>query len=229
MELRQEITDLSRLRRWNGVALIAMAAMELVYGVLSFQFLNLIRMGGDDSVMPSVLHGLWNGYEAREAVVVNTYMVANLICAILGATWTYGAVRNAAVLDPKPERIGPMGAVFWYVVPIANLFLPYRAMKQTYNASCRPAREMAANPPRLLPLWWGFWLLTGFLAILVTGIYGIRPSSADYQLGAMIEIAYSPLSVASIYLWWMIVTTITDMQQAAGRAAPNNLSQEVIQ
>ena len=25
------------------------------------------------------------------------------------------------------------------------------------------------------------------------------------------------------------VTTITDMQQAAGRAAPNNLSQEVIQ
>lgn len=45
----------------------------------------------------------------------------------------------------------------------------------------------------------------------------------------MIEIAYSPLSVASIYLWWMVVTTITDMQQAAGRAAPNNLSQEVIQ
>ena len=217
------LTGLSRLRRFNGAALLAMAAVELVYGVISIQYLELLFAD------PVNLDQEWAGFQARHDRVVSIYSIILVACNILGATWVYGAVRNADLLDPDRQRISPGWAIGWHLVPIANFFMPYRAMKQTYNSSTRPARELDAPLPRLFPVWWGFWLATNMAVIIPGFIYGdATPSDRMLVFAGVTDVVLAPLSVVAIYLWWMVITRITDLQ-GAPRPGAFHSNKEVIQ
>lgn len=69
----------------------------------------------------------------------------------------------------------PGWAAGWFFVPFANLFKPYRAMREIYQAS-DPDRDDDADESALLSLhwsngsaptqmklWWGSWILMSFL------------------------------------------------------------------
>ena len=223
--------DLTRLRGLIGLALLAMAWLELAYGVTSWQFLSVTRAMADEALTETERDALWAGFQALESPVVALYGIVLLACYLLGAVWTYGAASNAARLVPDERRIGPEGAVGWYIVPIASLFMPFRAMGQVLNSSIRPPRDLDAPAPPLLRWWWGVWLTSSGLALLAMLIpLNARPGAdavVSHVRAARIDVINTPLAVLSIWLWWQVVTLITHLQKAARPAAPT-LSEEVI-
>ncbi|MBA4490823.1 DUF4328 domain-containing protein [Paracoccus sp. S1E-3] len=217
--------DLTRLRLVLGLALLVMVGAELAYGVSSWQYLSL---AGEiaDGLDAAALDARWNAYQAFEAPMLRVYQIALIACYVLGATWTWCAAWNAARLVPDPARVSATGAVGWYLVPVANLFMPFRAMRQIYNSSTRPSRPLGAAAPALLRWWWALWLLVAALVLLALFL----PADPDTDMVtnmALVDVLNTPLSILGIWLWWQVVTVITNLQKATRPAAPT-FSEEVV-
>lgn len=220
--------DLGRLRIAVGLALLVMAAAELAYGVSSWQYLQLAGQIADGALTEAEIDARWTAFLAFETPMLRVYQIALIACYVLGASWILGAARNAARLVPDPRRISPGGALGWYLVPIANLFVPFQAMRQIFNSSTRPPRELDAPAPSVLHWWWGVWLLVSAI-VVITLLLPVGPDTDMVATTALIDVVNTPLSVAGLWLWWQVVTVITHLQRAARPDAPTNSAQEVIQ
>ena len=220
--------DLRKLRGVIGGALLVMAAVELAYGVSSWQYLGLARDMAAGTLADADYNARWADFQALETPVIALYTPILAICYALGAVWTLGAARNAARLLPDPRRITPAGAVWWHIVPIASLFMPFRAMRQIFNSSTRPVRELDAPAPRLLVWWWAAWLVNSTLA-LVSLFLPPDPGTEMVSNTALLDVINTPIALVAIWLWWQVVTLITNLQRAARPNAPTNSVQEVIQ
>lgn len=84
-------------------------------------------------------------------------LISFIVCAVLIGIWTNRSHHNARSLDIEGLTVSPAWAVGSYFVPIANLFLPYRAMKQLWLGSLNAAEAKPVSA--VLPaVWWTLWL-----------------------------------------------------------------------
>lgn len=94
------------------------------------------------------------------------YLIVFIPTVVLFCVWLYRAYRNLAALgNPKPAlQHSPGWAVGSFFVPIANLFIPYRAVRETWAKSDPAAPDetyvapVAPSAPAAMNLWWGFWV-----------------------------------------------------------------------
>ncbi len=80
------------------------------------------------------------------------FLVVIVAVYFVNGRFVYLASRNAAVIRPDPTAIKPGWAVGWYAVPIANLWMPYTAMKQTW--------QRLFQDEDAVPQWFGIWWLS---------------------------------------------------------------------
>lgn len=84
-------------------------------------------------------------------------LISFIVCAVLIGIWTNRSHHNAHSLNIEGLTVSPAWAVGSYFVPIANLFLPYRAMKQLWLGSLNAAEAKPVSA--VLPaVWWTLWL-----------------------------------------------------------------------
>lgn len=96
-----------------------------------------------------------------------------ILCAILVCRWIYVASANAHALTPGELEIGPGWAVGWFFIPIANLFKPYQAMKETWRASHNVAGLLEEGESPLVHWWWGLWIacsVAGWVTLQMGGL-----------------------------------------------------------
>lgn len=81
-------------------------------------------------------------------------LLTYLFSAIVIAMFFHRANKNARALggDYHGVTITPGWTVGWFVVPIAQWWKPFQAIKEIWGAS-QPGLS------GILPLWWGLWLL----------------------------------------------------------------------
>jgi hypothetical protein len=94
-------------------------------------------------------------------------VVANITGIVLFLMFKYRASKNARALGAKAMTITPGWAVGWYFIPFMNLFKPYQAMKEIYQASEPTAGALdwkEATVPGFLGWWWGFWIVSNILS-----------------------------------------------------------------
>ncbi len=124
-------------------------------------------------------------------VVITTsiiFLVVLVVALIINARFLYLASRNAAAIHDDPQAIRPGWAVGWYIVPIANLWMPFTAMKQTWT------RLLPSEP---LPSWLGFWWFSWIGMSIFDRLLG-RMSSPS-ELPEYLD--YNNLFIASGFLW----------------------------
>jgi len=103
------------------------------------------------------------------------YVAAFAACVVLFCVWIHRANRNARALGAEGLEYTPGLAVVWFFVPFFNLFKPYFAVKEIYQAS-DPEAILAEDPgaplsihwsnvpvPTQLRLWWIAWILSNLL------------------------------------------------------------------
>jgi hypothetical protein len=91
-------------------------------------------------------------------------MVIVIVTGVLFLMWIHRANRNARGLGAQGLTFTPGWSVGWYFIPIVNLWKPYQAMKQIWQASADPGAWRSQTPPSLLPLWWTLWIVSNVLS-----------------------------------------------------------------
>jgi hypothetical protein len=94
--------------------------------------------------------------------LVDCSIAAFLVSAIIVLFWLYRAhanMREAAVVG---LRFTPGWSVGWYFVPLANLVMPFLAMKELWQGSHGQEVNPSASAPGILWFWWIAWLASSF-------------------------------------------------------------------
>ncbi len=75
------------------------------------------------------------------------------IYLILFLIWFYVSYRKAAIDSIQPLSYKPILALFCFVIPLFNLFAPYKIMNEIWTVRNRDLpREMEGR--KLIKLWW---------------------------------------------------------------------------
>ena len=207
--------DPTTLSNW----LIGVMAFGFVVGAISIfsswmqlEFLWGVQSGAYDQ---GALTALAEQNDNRQRVVAGVYAVAIIASIVLFCFWIPRVSRNVRALGAKGMKISPRWAVGWYLIPIANLFMPYRAMKEIWRASKAPMAWETVKRGAILPWWWGLFLVSGMLGNmefrLEMGATTLPQLTFSTQVSILSDIVYSIASLAAIAL----VREIRNMQATA--------------
>ena len=141
------------------------------------------------------------------------FLAVLIAVLIVNGMWIFRATSNARYFDPQDRRIGPGWAVGWYAVPLANLWMPYKAMKQTWNASFGDPRPMDAKVPVLFVFWWASWLGSNGISA-AANIFAPGDEIGNQIVINTANLMVAPLSAASGVLFLLIIDRLTRMQWA---------------
>jgi uncharacterized protein DUF4328 len=93
------------------------------------------------------------------------WMVVLTITIIVFCVWIYRANANARSLGAADLSITPGWSVGWFFVPFANLFKPFVAVKEIWNASKSDPNEVTAmgGASFIVGAWWSLWIVSNIL------------------------------------------------------------------
>lgn len=144
--------------------------------------------------------------DARQQIVESIRLTMFWVSGIPILMWIYRANRNARALGAHNMTVSPAWSVGSFFVPIANLFIPYRAMKEIWQASRRPDDWRTGDKTSiLLPAWWTFWLLNGFAVSIANQIVKKSDEIEPLLNASMLyQSAYAFMVIESVILWHLI-------------------------
>lgn len=159
----RDLTGLSALLKAGLGASMAVAVIGLWSGWLEVDLLQRIVDGA------SVTEADIAASDSRQALLGGLGFLVYLITGIMFLRWTYLSNRNARALGATGMQFTPGWAVGWYFVPVATLWKPYQALKETFKASNPDSGEDwgEAPHPTILPLWWTLWIIANFVGRVV--------------------------------------------------------------
>jgi hypothetical protein len=137
-----------------------------------------------------------------------------LVAGFLTLKWIFRVSRNAHVLA-SGLTVRPPWAVGWYFVPFANLLMPFRALREAWQASENPQAWRSVPVPSLLRWWWGFWLVENTLGSMSFRL-GLRADTlGETAATQMVEIVSGLSDIPLVLALVRIVTRLSAMQQAS--------------
>lgn len=83
-----------------------------------------------------------------------------VVTGIAFLVWLYRAKAKARALGAEDMMVSPGWAAGWFFVPLANLVMPFIAMRELWQASAQPRDWQLAPSSPAIPVWWAFWLGT---------------------------------------------------------------------
>ncbi len=137
-----------------------------------------------------------------------------VVCVPAVAAWAYLAKVGARAIGATGMAFSPLATVAWFFVPVAYLWLPFRAMAETWRASLDPVEWRAQPVPALLKAWWLCWvcyLVSGRAVTLLLR----EPTSVDgYVWANLLSQANDLCAAAAAVLLVLVITGLTNRQDA---------------
>jgi hypothetical protein len=136
---------------------IVIGGMEVTRLAIDVNELGAIPLGDDVSLA-------W--FDIAYGIVGLLTVPLSLATAILFLVWVNRANKNARALGAQGMQFTPGWCVGWFFVPIMNLFKPFQAIREIFQAS--DPRSDATNwklagSSGVVGLWWGLWLIGNVL------------------------------------------------------------------
>ncbi len=158
-QARYPFKNLESMTRVTRLLLAAAWCAAFVSTLVMFSISDLLD---NSNRLPSWAAGAASFAESGRGAILLAVLCATLYgaCTIAVLRWVYLANANVRALGAEGLRFAPGWAVGWYFVPLANLWKPYQAMKEIWQASATKNDWDEVKIPALLPWWWAFWLLS---------------------------------------------------------------------
>lgn len=186
----------ARAATWALYALIAFA----VPGAL----LRLVQAATPPEDVPNL----------GELLTIPTFL-ALLACFVLVGRWIYRTNKNAHCLSADMTT-SPGWAVGWFFIPLANLVMPYQAMKETWRESHEAAGQMADVDSPLLPWWWALWIGGNVVANVTVALGAAGPDALE--AAAWVDLVSLALQTGAALLLIRIMKRLSRVQDLAVRA-----------
>jgi hypothetical protein len=195
-------SDSTRLTQWTRWVIYVEILLNLYFCVDGL----IAYLSGEDRAATAIPGS------AREATsaVDTSITLLSLAAVVIIALWIYRANCNARRLGATGLAYSPSAAVAWYFVPIANLWKPYEAMRELWQASANPTAWTQQSVPPLVPWWWLLWILSGLLSTIV--LFAAARSQTSYPVLTLISIV---MNLVATLFFLRIVESIHFMQSAA--------------
>ena len=172
-------------------------------GMLVSELLELSGMVDLDVFEPAPLAGL-----VTFAYLINLPIVIG--CIILVAMWLYRAHASLREMGFETE-VSPGWAVGWYFIPLANLVMPYKSMKDLWNTSLSDTGDFSSTAPTAINVWWGCWIVSNMVNWQSTRL-SLSESAAEYELSLILGAIGSAISIGAAYFLMGLIRDITRAQ-----------------
>lgn len=131
--------------------------------------------------------------------------------------WLHRSYKNLRALGAWGIGYSPEWAVGSFFVPLVNLFVPYRAVKELWQKSLQgPTYFASDSPSAIFPLWWLFWLLANFASNTCFRMSWREVVSRDTI--AVVCILSDVLTIAAAIFAITVVTAITQRQEESSKS-----------
>ena len=97
--------------------------------------------------------------DSRVAIVKDLCFIFIFSSCFLIGRWFFVSTKINHLLGIKELNISPGWSVGWYFIPFANLVMPYRSLKETFNASFNSEEWQNNRVPYDFPIWWATFLI----------------------------------------------------------------------
>ena len=144
------------------IALLAVALVVCVVSIVStfreIALLVSVRTGG------FITEATARSNDDRQRAIAQLLLVVFVITGLLWLIWQFRA-HNVLRRRSPSVRFTPALGVTWWFVPVANLVMPFKAMRELWVG--RPENEMTSDEKRAPAVrwWWATYLLTTMFSI----------------------------------------------------------------
>ena len=187
---------------------IILGALSLGSELLQLDLLNEIKAG--KTPPPEQVYS----NDLRQQIIASVTFVNFVVVIVIFCVWTYRANYNARRLGATGMKFSPGWAVGWYFNPIANLWKPYQAMCEIWQASAAPAGWQHQPRGSILSLWWTFFLLSNFIANASFRLSLRASSTSELIWSTTVSAAGGIFDIASNVIALELVNQIYRMQMA---------------
>ncbi len=207
--------QLARRARLFVLLSLGMSLIAMISTVMEMQFFRAMEAG--QYGYGAELTAAAESNDLRQSIIGFTQVAVYTLAVIFVARWIYFSSKNVRLLGARHLTIRPGWAVGWYFVPIANLWKPYQAMKEIWQASADPLDWQRQGRSSLLPIWWALWLITGFIEQGATRLVLRAETVDDWMRFDMIVIAAETLHIVLSVVFVMLIAEIARLQTNAIR------------
>jgi hypothetical protein len=155
------------------------------------------------------------------ALTVNTLasFAVLLVSIVAIMLWVHRAHANLRLARLAGLNYSPGWAVGSYFVPVVNLFVPFRIMRELYNRSHGEEPHFAAITVDDVNSWWTAYLVSNLVAAFlgltqglgVLGIYVTTPPGVNTALALFAN----ALGIGASFLLYRIVGAVTRAQRSS--------------
>lgn len=162
---------------------------------------------------------------AVTGIAAGLAQLAYLPSIIAVMVWVYMAHANLHRAGLGGLNYSPAWATFSFLVPIANLFVPFRAMRELANRSAGEPEELAAADVDEVFSWWGCWIgsLVVGLFLLYTALVAIIPwlwmTTPFWATQVLIILSNILTAGAAFFLIRVIKLVTTSQKEGMGMVA----------
>ncbi|HSO31964.1 MAG TPA: DUF4328 domain-containing protein [Labilithrix sp.] len=194
------------------------AALIAVSVSLSIVLVGLTQAAGKPTAATSLVY---LGVTGLLAVITQ---LASLGGGVLFLVWIHQASKNAHSFR-QGLAITPGWSVAWWFIPVASLWKPYQALAEIWRASDPSVPRgdeswRARPPPGTFPLWWGLYLVSGFVSLAgaVLSALAALQQSAVLPVAIVKDEATGQLLVAlSLFLSAMAAVAVISIMRQLDR------------
>lgn len=139
--------------------------------------------------------------------IVDWYSIVTVVTLIIFIVWLYGAHANLGSFG-RASRFKPSATVYWWFVPLANLFMPYRVTSDVQAEMVAVGTDdyQDRDPVK----WWWATLVAGVVLYLVSVQFDTPAGQFAWPL--TLEAVSSGLLVVAAYFGIRLVNRITGLQ-----------------
>lgn len=215
----RQLDQLRILATWSRgllIGYIASSALLLVLAIVRFMETNspeiLVERPGEAAARAARLA---IGLSATSAL----WLLTVLASIVMIAMWIYRANQNLRTLGFTGLNYSPAWATGSFFVPVANLIVPFRAMRELCNRSFGESEYQAYETVPDVSSWWSCFvagnLLQGLFLFfrvisLLTPFFFTAPPMANLLLGLFASL----LLMASAFFLYRIIDAVTAAQQS---------------
>ena len=133
------------------------------------------------------------------------------VTAFLVLKWIYRTNRNAHSVA-RGLTTPPNWAIIWFFVPIAFLWKPFQAFRETWQASAGANDWRTVKTPPILGWWWGMLLVSNLLGQIVFRITMAAGTLGGMAIASGFDVVACLLAVPLNLVFIRIVRDLTRMQ-----------------
>ncbi len=207
----RDLSTLVKILKISLILCMVVAAASIWSSWLHIDLLERVQSGEEIS------YEFVESNDSREQVISQIYLPSVIVTMVIFLVWVFMSSRNAHALGARGMEYSPGWTVAWFFIPIANLWVPYKGVKEIFQAS-DPAHTddwHHSETPFTLPIWWALNICSILLWRYITSSsrnYGVEDSVPEMISSAWMSIGLDTVNIALRAVTLILVTTLVAWQ-----------------